>query len=283
MFRNESVISEYEHHLFMRSYDDLEKEGIDKDGLSSALINAVSEVYYQRVSTPSAKVFIDKTPRYSVICNEIIKDFSNDYHILLFRHPLACVSSMINTFGGGNWCLYRFDIDIFLGLPNLIKAAENHQDLKNLSIVRYEDFVANPESYYQFICSELDVDPENKVALHEKPLAGTLGDPVGEKRFGKQVVSPASDDLWNVSFNTFYRRWWAKNLLRIIGKESFALMGYDFSESMNSIGSSNYSIIQEIRDIPFVVLGFIHRHTGIYVTYVKIKRSFSGAHNFGGR
>jgi len=283
MFKHGKVFSEYEHHLFMRSFIDLEKQGIDKGKLSSEMIKAFAEVYYNSVADPAAKVFIDKTPRYSVICHEIINDFSDDYHIVLFRHPLSCVSSMIKTFGGGNWCLYRFEIDLFLGLPNMIQAAKNENGCENLLIIRYEDFVSDPEDYYQSICSMLDLDAENKVELHENPLQGTLGDPVGEKKFGAKVGNQNSEYSWNASFNTLYRRWWAKMFLQEIGEESFTLMGYDITKTRDSINTSKYSFIQELKDIPFILLAFIHRHTGVYVTYVKLKRAFKGIRNFGER
>jgi len=260
MFKLDRVFSEYEHHLFMRSYNDLEKQGVDNKSLSREMIKASAEVYYKAVADSSAKVFIDKTPRYSVICHDVINDFTDDYHIVLFRHPLSCVSSMIKTFGGGNWSLYRFEIDLFLGLSNMVQAAKNKKPHTNLLVIRYEDFVSDPESYYQSICSMLGLDAENKADLHEKPLSGTLGNPDGEKKFGTKVGNKDSEHQWGRAFNTLYRRRWAKKFLQEIGEESFALMGYDINKTRDSINTSKYSFIQELKDIPFILLAFVHRH-----------------------
>lgn len=282
MFKYDLVFSEYEHHLFMRSFNDLEKQGVDYQSLSRKMIKASAEAYYDDVAGISAKVFIDKTPRYSVLCREIIKDFQDDYHIVLFRHPLSCVSSMIKTFGGGNWCLYRFEIDLFLGLPNMIQVVKEYKH-NNIFVIRYEDFVSDPESYYHTVCKTLKLDASDRAELHEKNLHGTLGDPVGEKKFGAEIGNKDSEYGWSNSFNTIYRRWWAKKFVNKIGKEAFDLMGYDIDETVSKINESSYSVIQEMKDVPFIILGFLHRYTGAYVTFVKLKKVFNRAQTFGER
>jgi hypothetical protein len=283
MFKNGKVFSEYEHHLFMRSFSDLSVQGYDSKIIKASFIKAASDVYYKYVCDSSAKVFIDKTPRYSIICNEIINDFPEDYHILLFRHPLSCVSSMVNTFCNGNWGLYRFNVDLFLGLIKLNYLLTNKMKYPNLQVLRYEDFIANPEFYYESICTNLNLDSKNKVEMHVKPLFGTLGDPIGEKKFGTKVFNQKSEYSWSASFNTVYRRWWAKKLLKNIGEDSFLLMGYDFKKTIKSISGGNYSLIQELKDFPHIILGFMHRYTGLYVTYVKLKSVFRGVETFGER
>ncbi len=283
IFKNKKVFSEYEQHLFLRSFNDLDMQGVNKNDLLSEIIKAASETYYRNVAPNDSKVFIDKTPRYSVICNEVIRDFKEDFHVLLFRHPLSCVSSMVKTFGNGNWCLYRFDIDLFLGLPNLIKAAKDQNMYDNLLVVKYEDFVSDPEYYYQLICSIFNLVPNNKCNLHDKQLTGSLGDPVGEKKFGTDIGNINNEYSWGKSFNTIYRRWWAKKYLQKIGEDGFLLMGYDYQKTNETISMSKYSIAQEIKDLPFILLGFIHKYTGLYVTYVKIRGLFQGKQVFGER
>ena len=283
MFKSGKVFSEYVHRLFLRSFSDLDGQGIDSCLLRKEMILAASKVYYSSVADSSAKVFIDKTPRYAIICQDIANDFKDDIHVILFRHPLSCVSSMIKTFGDGNWCLYKFEIDLYLGLREMILLADSKENYKNLLVIRYEDFVSNPEDFYKIVCELANLDPNDKTNLHEKPLLGTLGDPVGEKKFGEKVGNINSEYQWAATFNTIYRKWWAKRLVKQLGEERFKSMGYDIQKTREVIKIIDYSLIQEIKDIPYIIMAFLHRHTGIYVTYVKFKSLINKERTFGER
>jgi hypothetical protein len=280
MFKRDKTFSEYEHTLFNRAYDDLRLLGVDVKNLSSTLIKSFSETYYSEVSF-GAKVFIDKTPRYSIICLEIIRDFPEDQHVILFRHPLSCVSSMVETFGRGSWCLYRFDVDLLLGLENMIQAAKICSS--NVGVIRYEDFVSTPDLYYARFCEELGLDPENTVELHSRELKGTMGDPLGENKFGSKVGNVGDMYSWSKSFNTIYRRIWAKRFVKNIGRADFRLMGYDYDETLINIYKSKYSLIREVLDFPHILLCYFHRVTGLYVTYIKLKNIFKKNRVFGFR
>ena len=75
---------------------------------------------YTKAAPHKAKYFLDKTPKYHLIPEEIIRIFPEAKLIYLWRNPLAIISSIIETWGGGNWNVYHFKIDLFQGLDNLV-------------------------------------------------------------------------------------------------------------------------------------------------------------------
>lgn len=279
-FKKDLVFSEYEHHLFYRAYGDLEKQGLDLDKVRLNVSRSALDSYYRSVSAPEAEVFVDKTPRYTLIMGELMEIFPSDLHIVLIRHPLSCVSSMMKTFCGGQWGMYRFDIDMWKGMDQLMDAWSN--DGNSLK-VRYEDFVENPELFYVEVCEALGLESSNRCSLGEVVLTGSLGDPLGVKKYGGKVGKNHEVNSWVASFNTLYRRRWARKYMRNIGKNRFESLGYSYDETFHLIGSSRYSIQQELKDIPHVILSMIHKYTGIYITLVKIRKALSGHAVFGGR
>lgn len=282
LFKKDKVFSEYEHHLFCRAFDDLELQEIHVEEVRRKVIKSALDAYYEAVCDKHASVFIDKTPRYSVVCQDLYCIYPDDLHIVLFRNPLASVSSMVKTFGGGNWCLYRFDIDLFQGLRNLIDLSKGGDD-PNLLVISYEDFLNDPELFYRKVCEKLGVDMDDKVDLSKVSLEGSLGDPTGGRKYGNKVTKNVYDDSWPSSFNTLYRRLWARRFVKKIGGGELGYMGYDAEELLRSIKFSSYSIKQEIIDIPHIALGFLHKYTGIYVTYTKLKMALGRAPVFGVR
>lgn len=270
LFKEDKVFSEYEHHLFLRSYNDLRKQNINIENLSNKIFRTAIDEYYKGISPENVKVLIDKTPRYSIICSELFSVYKDATYILLLRHPLSCISSMVNTFGNGNWCMYRFDTDVNLGLFKLLDLYTNNHDKENLITIKYEDFVKEPEIFYNKICTYVDVDPYKKCTLAEVKLAGSLGDPTGEKKYGGSVGGQGKENSWSPCFNTVYRRLWAKSYLNKIGKARFNSLGYNFEESQLYIYKNQYSLKQEIKDIPHIILFYLHKYTGAYVTFTKL-------------
>nr|WP_158651726.1 sulfotransferase [Marinobacterium profundum] len=281
IFKEEKVFSEYEHHLFYRSYADLKDQNIDTNSLRINICKSAIDTYYKTICPESAKVFIDKTPRYSIICKELLEMYPEDIHVVLFRHPFACINSMINTFGNGNWCMYRFDIDLFMGASNLADMTKEKN--KNVIAFRYEDFINNPEFYYLKLCESLDLSPDNKSEFSSVKLNGSLGDPTGDRKYGGSIGGQNEEGKWVDSFNTLYRRRWAKIFLIKFGYTNFESLGYSIKDTQENICKSKYSLSQELKDIPHIILGFLHRHTGIYVTYVRFKNKRRKVANYGVR
>ena len=80
-------------------------------------------------STPSSKkYFLEKTPRNTLIVDDLIDAFPNSKFVFLWRQPLACAASLIETSGNGHWNLYKHTVDLYDGLINMTKAILSHPD-----------------------------------------------------------------------------------------------------------------------------------------------------------
>ena len=152
--------------------------------------------------------FIDKTPRYSLIAEEIRSTFPDAKFIVLWRHPLAVAVSVSKTFRKGRWCPDEFGIDLHEGLDRLHAFCRAHPD--DVCEVRYEDLVTETARELGRIGDYLGWDGLAEVAEGElvESAGGTLGDPTGVLKYRK--VSAASREAWTGEFDNWYRRAWAR-------------------------------------------------------------------------
>lgn len=82
-------------------------------------VNCFTKKLYQKYINNEEKYFVDKTPRYSLIVDEIITTFPEAKVIFLWRNPLAIISSIIDTWGGGGGGIYiDFMWTFLMGLKN---------------------------------------------------------------------------------------------------------------------------------------------------------------------
>ncbi len=103
--------------------------------------------------------FLDKTPRYYHIIDELYEFFPNAKYIFLKRHPIAVYTSILNyNFYGDSFEFLKQDDrldDLFLA-PTVIKNAT--KKYKNHVLVSYEDVVQSAETTLKKISNYLDID-----------------------------------------------------------------------------------------------------------------------------
>ena len=98
-------------------------------------------------ATPKSKSFyLEKTPRNTLIIDDLIKAFPNSKFIFLWRNPLACASSMIDTFGKGKWNLFKYTVDLYDGIDNMITATKKYPD--KIIQTKYEHILTDPVIFY---------------------------------------------------------------------------------------------------------------------------------------
>ena len=180
---------------------------------------------YDKASEPGARYFLDKTPRYSLVVDELFEMFPDARVIFLWRNPLAVVASIVDTWFGGRWVPHRHKIDLFTGLEKLVAAQRRHRD--TVVTLRYEDLVADPRAVLTRVLAYLDLPWEEAVGsdLRVARVAGSVGDRSGTQRY--QAVSADSVDRWKATIGSPVRKAWCRRYLDWIGDERLAAMGYD--------------------------------------------------------
>jgi len=234
--RNEGVYSEYSHlHLRAALADFLDELPNGEDDYLEAVGGAVRELYGK--AAPGVRFFLDKTPRYTLICDKIIKMFPDAKIIFLWRNPLAVISSLIDTFGKGQWNLYQYKVDLYDGLANAIQTYNSSPD-RFLS-VKYESLVKDPEGELRRICEYLGLedDPEMINSFSRVSYRGNMGDPSGTKLYSS--VNTSSLDKWKTSPASYYKKFWCSRYVDWLGSDRLKIMGYDLG-----------GLKQEIKDQP---------------------------------
>lgn len=175
--------------------------------------------------------FIDKTPRYTLIAEEIYKTFPEAKFIVLWRHPLAVAASVSKTFARDTWDLGDFKIDLTRGLDRL-HAFDTPGRARVISL-RYEDLVEDPTPHMKALGDFLEIP--DLAAVLDKPLnpniRGRLGDPSGVKKYSH--ISPESSQTWHIAYDTYYRQRWARNYFDDPRSGWLARRGYELPESFH--------------------------------------------------
>ncbi len=189
--------------------------------------------------------FIDKTPRYSLIAEELVELFPEAKFIVLWRHPIAVMNSMSTTFRQGRWEPHSFDLDLYHGIDQLRSICEKHGP--RVHQVKYEDLAANPEKELAALGSYLGIPDLGDVAGKElvKGNEGKLGDPTGVKKYSK--VSAASISEWEAGIRNWYREKWVKKYFTGERAGFFRSMGYDIPQRMKD-GKVPLGLVDGIRD-----------------------------------
>jgi hypothetical protein len=232
--RSYGVESEYWHGHAVRAIEDFNQELPNgKEDYKYELRKFILNLY-KKASSAESLYFLDKTPRYHLICNEIIDLFPDGKFIFLWRNPLAVASSIIQRWCYGKWKATLFYIDLYEGINQLLNGyiANKPQILS----VKYEDLVQNPSLEVQKICDYLGVHYEDQMinSFYHTPLKGCMTEWKGSIIY-KNKLSTKSLHLWQNTFNNPYRRYWAIKYLNWIGKERLKTMGYDYSLLKNSL------------------------------------------------
>ena len=189
--------------------------------------------------------FIDKTPRYSLIAEELVELFPEAKFIVLWRHPIAVMNSMSTTFREGRWEPHSFDLDLYHGMDQLRAICEKHPS--RVHQVKYEDLAADPEKELASLGAYLGIPTLGDVANREltKGNDGKLGDPTGVKKYSK--VSPDSISEWERGIRNWYREAWVKKYFTGKRAEFFQSMGYDLPKNMKE-GKVPFGLIDGIKD-----------------------------------
>ncbi len=189
---------------------------------------------YDCGSSGSAIYFLDKTPRYHLVVDEIMMAFPDAKFIFLWRNPLAIASSMIKTWCNNKWNLYIFYIDLYSGINSLVNASRNS---KNKIDVKYEDLIRSPECEMQRIMEYLELEYDSGFMDKFKDAktidAPGRGDPTGQYEYSG--ISSNSTKSWKNVMSHVYRKRWARQYLNWIGEDRLDAMGYDLDELQTEI------------------------------------------------
>jgi hypothetical protein len=215
----------------------LEAIGADRDFYREQVAAFLSGFYSAAIQKQGKKFFLDKTPRYYYVVEELAHLFPNARFIILFRNPLAILASILNTWVGKNLGgLINYLEDLLLAPSLLLKFLRNHPDTSIR--VSYEQIVTNPHVELDKICRFLQIDFDNAMLDYGARIDSIwkMGDTVGIRKSTKPVTD--SVNRWKQSFITEETRSLAQSYLKYLGRSTVTEMGYPFDELLHRVKDS---------------------------------------------
>ncbi len=204
---------------------------------------------------PGARYFLDKTPRYCLIADEIIDLFPEGRFIFLFRNPLSIIASQLQTRTKGKWSVYTRKVMLFDGLERLINAYRCHQD--RVVAIQYERLVADAARTLEEVSDYLGVDFDPGAVTHFNDVAfkGRMGDPVGPRKY--KTVSSEPIEKWRNILNNPLRKRWCRRYLHWLGRERLETMGYELEAllaELDSVPSTAHHLLGDLYRMPLGAL-----------------------------
>lgn len=200
---------------------------------------------YTRAAGDGATYFLDKTPRYHYVVEDLFETFPEARVVFLWRNPLAIVASIVETWTKGRWNVDRWQGDL-RGIAPLVDAYGAHRE--TTVAVRYEELVSRPLDTWPSIFAHLGLpfDEALLARFSDVSLEGSMGDPTGVHRY--TTISDDSLEKWRTTLANPYRKRWCREYLRWIGPDRLALMGYDLDDllaQIDEIGDSPRSVASD--------------------------------------
>lgn len=238
------VIAEYSHRASYNAIQDLIADISKTDGkaLYYQSIGKGASKIYDHLCKNNEKYFLDKTPRYYLIIEELKMAFPTAKFIFLFRNPLDVFTSVLETWSNNSLSIEKNYVDLYKGPHSLV---EGYKSLKDRCFsLKYENVIVDANNTIKELCNYLEIDFKSQMTgeFTSVKLAGSKGDP-GILKYD-QIITNNSDKYQKVINSNFRKRYFLK-YLNHLGPSTLSGMGYDIDELKKSV-----------REIPVSALNF---------------------------
>lgn len=243
--RASGVEAEYVHPLLVTAIEDFcQTLPNGAEDYRTAIREFILGLYGQAAEEGDTH-FLDKSPPYCLVAEEIIRLFPEGKFIFLWRNMLSVTASMIETWGP--WRPNFMSSDLFLGLPRQIEAYEANRERSHA--VRFEDLVGGNEAVWRALMDYLEIpfEPDSLTRFAEVELAGRMGDPTGRKRYSALSAEPQGK--WRKTLANPVRRAWCRRYLQYLGPGRLASMGYDLDEMLRELDAQPPSTDNLLADL----------------------------------
>ncbi len=222
-FRPKGVKAEYDHPLMVSALEEFcARLPNGHEDYCRGLHDFVVRLYGEAAG-PNATYFLDKSPPYCLISEQIMQLFPDGRFVFLWRNPLSVIASMIETFEP--WHPEMARSDLFIGLPRLVDAYRANRDRTHSS--HFEELTSGQtEPWHELIAHlGLEFEADALERFSDVDLGGRMGDPTGTKLY--TGLSPEPSEKWKTVLANPLRVEWCRRYLRFLGDDRLAVMGYD--------------------------------------------------------
>jgi Sulfotransferase family len=224
--RPEGIRAEYGHQLAAAAIDDFAHALPGGPATFDLRLRDFVQQLYTDAAQEGAMYFLDKTPNYLNIVDDLIRLFPEARLLFVWRNPLAVVASLLETFRHGQFEPYAFPTELLRGPAALASAFDANR--ARAHAVRYEDLLGeNRDEHWRGIFDflELDWDPGVLERFSRVQFYGRFGDQTGSRMYSSLSTEPL--EKWKPSFRGAVRQAWGVRWLERIGPAPLEVMGYD--------------------------------------------------------
>jgi len=238
--RDRGIEADYNHKNATQAiYHFLDSFELGIDTYQEAVRKYADTFYRAALSAQGKNYFLDKTPSYTRILQELYTIYPQAKYILLLREPLALLHSALTTWIKGQWeNLYWCQYDLIGALRDLADGLDVLKD--DAIIVHYEALVTSPERELDRLGKSLGIDlPESCVEylLPEKVInrigSGFHGDPNGIIQYTRP--NPDNATKWHELANDPQTLEFALEYLDELGETLMTRLGHDANYSRKKL------------------------------------------------
>ena len=241
--KSSGVLSEYSSRLSFKGVNDMLKEVPDAENVYNDRIKEFADGIYSKILKNNEVYFLDKTPRYYLIIDDLYKIYPEANFVYLFRNPINIYASILKT-----WCnnkfskLYGNHNDLTIGVNKISEAYKRYKDNKNTISVRYEDLVSQPEEIIKDIQKFLEINYDERLSKNfvnvkiDTKNNNVLGDPTGIEEY-KSINSDTLNKWKNVFDTRFRKKILTRYIKNTLTKETLSIQGYNQEEIIKEIKS----------------------------------------------
>ncbi|MCS3668060.1 hypothetical protein GGP77_002303 [Salinibacter ruber] len=242
--RERGVQAEYDHSLAsdaLRNFLSQTKNG--EESYFKGLRKMYGYLYEEITSEKQSKYFLDKTPRYYLIIEDIKRAFPGAKFIVLFRHPLAVLASLIRKKPGRGLRFIQSNKLDLLRAPDLLISGISQLG-ESGKVVRYEDLVREPASVIQQICSFVGIEFRQSMIQYGENVEAQWQ--FGDQKKIHEYSEPSEESIekWIILASKDPKYWRLLNdYLEFLGSDTMRKIGYSYKEESSELRSQNHSSV----------------------------------------
>lgn len=251
--RTSGIETEYGAEWAYLARNDFLEHYTDGPEVYDDAVRAFAKVLYGHALTRAGgKIFLDKTPRYIFIIEDLYRLFPRAKFIFLLRNPLAVLASELRSHVKGDWpMLSVFRPDLLLAPGKIIDGMALLGE--RAIVMRYEDFVSGPEKQLDEICRKLEISfHPDMLEYGDTPEArGFMRDRVGIEQHSR----PTGDSLdkWRHMLTDPQELHFAQSYLITLGSETLTALGYSWDELMDEVRHAAERLPRNSRVFPWSI------------------------------